>query len=96
MLPAIHLGFPATAVFTSSVQHLFPVPLLYSSDGAPIPASIITGTLLCSIIISRKSPIVLALYCFLIENPMALLAAVPWPSSSRLQSTGQHGCKAKQ
>ena len=75
----------AIAVFTNTASA--PISIAFAAcEGAPIPASTITGTLLCSIIISRKSSVFNPLL-LPIGEPNGITAAVP-ASSKRLHKTG--------
>ena len=84
---AIATGFPATAIAVLTNTASAPISIASAAcEGAPRPASMTTGTQLCSIIISMKSRV---------RNPLlvpigaakGITAAAP-ASSRRLHSTG--------
>ena len=75
----------AMAVFTNTASA--PNSIAFAAcEGAPIPASTITGTLLCSIIM-RKNSFVSSPLLLPIGAPNGITACVP-TSSSRLHKTG--------
>ncbi|MNE68019.1 hypothetical protein D3C80_1636590 [compost metagenome] len=75
----------AMAVLTSTASAPSSIALA-ASEGAPIPASTITGTLLCSTMISRKS-IVFKPLLLPIGEPKGMTAAAP-ADSRCLHKTG--------